>query len=133
MQRTKKGGEVVRRLVLGFLLSASCLLAGVGAVAAESSAKPASPVSAASTPARKSGPTIPDKLVNINDASRAELKTLPGIGDAEAEKIVAGRPYLSKADLVTKNVLPTGVYLSLRRGIYAGASPSRPAASKGQT
>jgi len=123
----------VRRFVLGFVLSAPYLVAGVCAAAAEGTAKPASPVSPASTPARKSGPTIPDKLVNINDASRAELKSLPGIGDAEAEKIVAGRPYLSKADLVTKNVLATGVYLSLRRGIYAGASPSRPAASKGQS
>ena len=58
-------------------------------------------------------------LVDINGASRAQLKTLPGIGDAEANKIIAGRPYLSKAELVTKNVIATGPYLSLKDRIIA--------------
>ena len=42
------------------------------------------------------------------------MKTLPGIGGAEADKIVAGRPYLSKADLVTDNVLPRDVYEKIK-------------------
>jgi len=123
----------VRRFLVGFLLTAPGLLGGLCAAAADATAKPASAVGGVSAPARKSGPTIPDKLININDASRADLKTLPGIGAAEADKIVAGRPYLSKADLVTKNVLPVGVYMSLRRGIFAGAGPGRAPASKGQS
>jgi competence protein ComEA len=74
---------------------------------------------AASAPSQKAAPAKPAKLVDINGASRAELKKLPGIGDAEADRIIAGRPYLSKADLATKNVLPTGVYLSLKNQIIA--------------
>jgi len=60
--------------------------------------------------------------VDINSASRAELKTLPGIGDAEAKKIIAGRPWLTKIDLVTRNVLPEGVYHALRDQIIAKQS-----------
>ena len=57
--------------------------------------------------------------VDVNSAGRVRLKTLPGIGDAEADRIIAGRPYLSKADLATRNVIPTGVYLSLKDRIIA--------------
>lgn len=59
------------------------------------------------------------KLVDINSAGKAELKTLPGIGDAEADKIIAGRPFLSKAILVTHKILPQGVYLTLKARIIA--------------
>lgn len=45
-------------------------------------------------------------LANINTSSATDLaRTLPGVGDARAAKIVAGRPYASPADLVTKGVL----------------------------
>lgn len=64
-------------------------------------------------------PAAPVVLVDINSASRKELKSLPGIGDAEAGKIIAGRPYLSKADLASKQVIPAGVYLSLKNRIIA--------------
>jgi DNA uptake protein ComE-like DNA-binding protein len=62
--------------------------------------------------------------VDINRASVSSLKSLPGIGDAEAHRIVAGRPYLSKAELVTKKVLPEGPYLAIRRHIIAKQNPS---------
>lgn len=67
----------------------------------------------------KTTPAAPAEGVDINSASVAELKTLPGIGEAEAKKIIAGRPYLTKVDLVTKNVLPEGVYVALRDRIIA--------------
>lgn len=59
------------------------------------------------------------KLVDINSASKAELKKLPGIGAAEADKIIAGRPYLSKAFLVTKNIIPEKTYWPIRHQIVA--------------
>ena len=80
---------------------------------------------AAGTPAAAGGPRPPvpptatKPLVDINSASRDQLKTLPGIGDAEAERIVAHRPYLTKADLVLNNALPAGVYLQIKGRIIA--------------
>lgn len=59
------------------------------------------------------------RLVNINGATREELKTLPGIGNAEADKIIAGRPYASKAHLVTQNIVPRGVYEKFKKRIIA--------------
>jgi DNA uptake protein ComE-like DNA-binding protein len=59
------------------------------------------------------------KLVNINAASKAELKTLPGISDVEAAKIIAGRPYGSKAQLVTNNIIDRAVYDQLRNRVIA--------------
>lgn len=67
----------------------------------------------------KRPPAAPVKLIDINSASKAVLKTLPGIGDAEADKIVAARPFLTKAELVTKGVIPTGPYLSLKTQVIA--------------
>ncbi len=60
------------------------------------------------------------KVVNINSATAEQLKKLPGIGDAEAAKIIAGRPYGSKAWLVTNNIISEGLYESLKTLIGAG-------------
>lgn len=50
------------------------------------------------------------KLIDINSAAPGQLKTLPGITDALAQKIVEGRPYRVKTDLVRKNVIPQAAY-----------------------
>lgn len=59
------------------------------------------------------------KIVDINSASKAELMTLPGIGTAEADKIIAGRPYLTKAHLVTHQVLPAWIYERIKGQVMA--------------
>lgn len=59
------------------------------------------------------------KPIDINSASRAQLLSVPGIGEAEAAKIIAGRPFLSKADLVTQRILPEGLYVSLKKRLMA--------------
>lgn len=68
-------------------------------------------------------------LVDINTATKAELKTLPGIADAEAERIIAARPYLSKAKLVADKVLSYESYQALAGRIIA-AQPPAPAQRK---
>jgi len=59
------------------------------------------------------------KAVDINSAGKSELKTLPGIDDVLAGKIVAGRPYPSKAFLVTRNIIPVGSYAEIKKKIIA--------------
>jgi len=62
------------------------------------------------------------KLVDINSASAEELKKLPGITDATAAKIIAGRPYGSKAWLVSHHIIDMGVYEGLKQQVIAKQS-----------
>lgn len=57
--------------------------------------------------------------VDINSASKEDLMKLPGIGDATADKIVAGRPYKSKVDLLQKKIVTKAQYAKIRMLIIA--------------
>ena len=59
-------------------------------------------------------------LVDLNHASKEALKKLPGITDALADQIIAGRPYLSKSKVVTQKVLSMGIYMAIKDRIIAG-------------
>jgi competence protein ComEA len=67
----------------------------------------------------KKGDEAAAKLIDINSATADELKVIPGIGDAYSKKIIAGRPYRAKNDLVNKNILPEGVYNKIKDQIIA--------------
>jgi DNA uptake protein ComE-like DNA-binding protein len=59
------------------------------------------------------------ELVDINSATEAQLKELPGIGDAYSKKIIAGRPYANKTQLVSKNIVPQATYDKISDKIIA--------------
>ena len=83
-------------------------------------AKQANAAAKAKAAAKKSKAAPPQvEPVDINSATKEELKKLPGIGDADADKIIAGRPYLTKAHLQTHNIVSPGVYLGLRHLVVA--------------
>lgn len=72
------------------------------------------------------GPSSPSvvRLVDLNSASKADLKSLPGIDDAAADRIVAARPYPSKAKLVADDVISFSLYQSLKERVVAVQQPS---------
>jgi DNA uptake protein ComE-like DNA-binding protein len=85
-------------------------------------------LSAAQTAGNSAAPaqqTIAEKiaasknLLDINTATAAELKALPGMGDAYAQRVIAGRPYTAKNQLTTRGILPAAEYEQIKPLIIA--------------
>src|SRR5882724_11137661 len=100
--------------VLALLLVVSSASVAVAGQGAEPSSKP----EAMATPAQMAKASAADKL-DINTATKDQLKALPGIGDAYSQKIIDGRPYRTKLDLVHKKIIPQATYEKVRELIIA--------------
>ncbi len=88
--------------------------AAAGTNVSEMSAKNKKPAATA-----KKKASAPVRLVDINSASKAELIKLPGVSSEVADKIIAGRPYNTKARLVTAKIVPLETYEGLKKLIIA--------------
>src|SRR5205809_4521889 len=112
-------------VALGLL--AASLAFGQGGTAPSSDAKAITPATQA-TPAAKA-PAKAHAMrhtarVDINSATREQLMKLPGIGDATADKIIAARPFKTKAELLSKGLVTKAEYAKLSGHVIAKQEPT---------
>jgi DNA uptake protein ComE-like DNA-binding protein len=69
--------------------------------------------------AKPAAATATTDKVDINTATADQLKAVPGIGDAYSKRIIDGRPYTAKNQLVSRGILPQGVYDKIKDQIIA--------------
>ena len=110
-------------------LVALTMALGAG-VAFAANDKPAPPATQATKTKEPSVIPPPPQFapIDINTAKKDEFKKLNGVTEAHADRIIAGRPYLTKYTLVTEKIIPEDVFQAIRQHIVAKQPDKKKAA-----
>ena len=107
------------RFVVAAVLAVVVMLFTGSGTAAQTKQEGAKATAAAKTTDAKA------PLIDINTASKAELTSVPGIGDVYSQKIIDGRPYTRKDQLVSKKIVPQATYDRIKDLIVAKQAGSK--------